>query len=328
MLLSRTFMKTRMKMPFRARAKARVKALQAVLLTVAVVVAGGSGAAYAAGDLAAIERNLSRATEMLDEGVTPGDGLTILAELILGAEGDLGSTVTGRLSVQVSDLAMATDEASWLLSFVSLAVDDEPIVRHVELEWPTGAGGRGWTFTTELVLAEEFMDGAVVIEDLGSGRWGGSWVEFTNEATRRPPGFVVLTERDRPGATTRQTAGEAAFSETVVADPDEDPAIRLVPPGGRPILGRARFRTVVTTELVDKAVFFLDGQQVGVDERAPFSAVIDLGKEPARHEIRVEAFDSRELLLGTDRLEINVDAQPFRVAIRELAETGEGWWRP
>jgi VWFA-related protein len=103
--------------------------------------------------------------------------------------------------------------------------------------------------------------------------------------------------------------------------PDDDPVIRLVPPSGRPIVGRARFRTVVTTEAVEKAIFYLDGKEISVDERGPFSAVIDLGKEPTRHTVRVAAFGFRDLALGEDSLEINLDAQPFRVAIRALTES-------
>jgi VWFA-related protein len=214
------------------------------------------------------------------------------------------------------------------MSFVSMQVDEEPIVRHAVLEWPTGAGGRGWTFETDLVLTEELQDAAVVIEDLASGRWGGTWVEFTNEASRRPPGFVVLREWDPPSEADRglatAPAGESEPVPEAKAVVDESTVIRLVPPSSRPIVGRARFRTVVTTEAVEKAIFYVDGQEVSVDERAPFSAVIDLGKEPARHKIRVAAFGFRDLPLGEDVLEINLDAQPFRVAIRELTELGSG----
>ena len=281
---------------------------------------------------------------MLDEGTTPGDGIEVLAELVLDMESlDYGSTVSGRLAVQASELAMATDEGGWLLSFVATQVDDQPIVRHVLLDWPTGAGGRGWHFTTNLLVTEELQDAAVVIEDLSTGRWGGTWVEFTGEAGSRPPGYVVLSERtttpeavtsgDRGSGTSTgaSSTGASAGQATAVAGPaarqpvpDDDPVIRLVPPAGRPIVGRARFRTVVTTEAVEKAIFYLDGKEISIDERGPFSAVIDVGKEPTRHTIRVAAFGFRDLALGEDSIEINLDAQPFRVAIRALTESAPG----
>jgi VWFA-related protein len=78
----------------------------------------------------------------------------------------------------------------------------------------------------------------------------------------------------------------------------------------------------VTTEAIEKVIFYLDGKEVSVDDRPRFSAVIEVGEEPTRHTIRAEAFGSGDLPLGEDELEINVDAQPFRVAIRELSEAG------
>ena len=292
--------------------------------SLAVVLLCALSVAVSYADEAATEgRNLGRAIEMLEDGVAPADGLGVLAELILEDDDPgFGATVSGRLAVQVADLEMATDEGGWLLSFVATQVDGEPVVRHAVLEWPTGAGGRGWIWTTEVDLPEEFQDAAVVVEDLGSGRWGGTWVEFAGEASSRRPGFVVLTERTRTRSSSeREMVAEPAASAPATIS-SESPSIRLIPPAGRPIVGRARFRTVVTTDAIAKVVFYLDGEQVSVDDRPRFSAVIDVGREPTRHTIRAEAFGSGDLPLGEHELEINVDAQPFRVAIRELAEAG------
>ena len=209
------------------------------------------------------ERNVERAMTLLDEGLSPAEGLRVVAEFVPGDELPDGSS-TARLSVQVSDLAMSSDAASWVLTFVSPQVDGAPVVRHVSLDWPTGAGGRGWVYSTELMLPAEFQDAAVVVEDAGTGRWGGSWVEFATEPANRPPGFVVLTERLEASVPTVPSAAAAPPVSPVrgaSAALDESPVIRLIPPAGRPVVGRARFRTVVTTQEVDKAVFYLDGQE-------------------------------------------------------------------
>jgi VWFA-related protein len=90
------------------------------------------------------------------------------------------------------------------------------------------------------------------------------------------------------------------------------------------VVGRVRFRTVATTDAVRSAVFYLDDEQVAVDDRAPFSAVLDLGDEPRPRRIRVEALGFRGVKLGEDSLEINLGARPFRLAIRDVSEAGPG----
>ena len=309
------------------RVPVRVLGRFSTLLSIVALGAAAQGPVTAQGDeFSATRRNLDRAVELLDDGMSPADGLDVLAELVLeDDESELAGRLEGRLVIQVSDLAMTSDTGRWLATFIATQVDGAPVIQHAELEWPTGAGGRGWTYTRTLTLPEEFQDAAVVVEDLISGRWGGTWVELTDEAIPRPPGFVVLAERQDPGLAESEVRDAAPAVAPVVSRPvDDSPVIQLVSPAGRPIVGRARFRTVVTTAAVTKAVFWVDDQQVGVDERAPFSMVIDLGKEARRRTIRVEAFGSRDLPLGEDSLEINLDAQPFRVAIRELVEVAEG----
>jgi Ca-activated chloride channel family protein len=294
----------------------------ALCLVAALIV----GAFPAVGQDTPASRNLERARTLLDEGMSPTGGLDVLAELV--PEGDIsGGGSRAELAVQVSDLAMSSDAASWVLSFVAMQVDEYPLVRHVRVEWPTGAGGRGWVFSTTINVPPDFQDAAVVVEDMASGRWGGTWVELTDEASPRPPGFVVLTERDRPEPVEPRPKPPPPALPRAEAPEEQSrsPVIRLVAPAGRPVVGRARFRTIVTTGGVEKVVFYLDGTEVASDEREPFSAVIDVGKEPSPHEIRVEAFGGlHDLRLGSDTLEINVDARPFSVAISELADGGTG----
>ena len=193
-------------------------------------------------------------------------------------------------------------------------VDDQPIVRHVLLDWPTGAGGRGWHFTTNPSVTEELQDAAVVIEDLSTGRRGRHLGRVYRRGRSRPPGYVVLSERTTtPEAVTSGDRGSGTSTwpppppqrgsgaehggrprgSSACAGRRSRPRRRP----GRPIVGRARFRTVVTSTGGGEGRIHLDGKEISIDQRGPFSAVIDVGKEPTRH----NDSGGRHLVSGTWR---------------------------
>jgi len=89
----------------------------------------------------------------------------------------------------------------------------------------------------------------------------------------------------------------------------------LLPPKHRPARGRTDFDTMVTSGLVRSAVFYLDGKEVATDERAPFSATIDLGEAVAPHTVRVVARDRSGVPMGEHEIKINRRSAPFDVAI-------------
>jgi VWFA-related protein len=260
-------------------------------------------------------RNLARARQIVDYPGLPGQRLQVFAELVaaeeqLSAEGLLA----GRMGVEVSGLREFPPGARWLVTLFLTQMDEEPLLYEELVQWPHDARGGGWVSFVEVSVPEDFQDAVVVVEDLSTGHWGGNLVEPTDELAEPPPGFVVLGEQ--------QTSPTPSQSASV--KPDQEPVLRLVPPSTRPVVGRVRFRTVATTDAVRSAVFYLDDERVAVDDRAPFSAVLDLGDEPRPRTIRVEALGSRGVKLGEDSLEINLGARPFRLAIRDVSEAGAG----
>jgi len=91
--------------------------------------------------------------------------------------------------------------------------------------------------------------------------------------------------------------------------------IVLLPPKDRPARGRTDFNTMVTSELVRSAVFYLDGKEVATDERRPFSATLDLGDEVVPHTVRVVARDRSGVPMGEHEIMVNQRSAPFDVAI-------------
>jgi VWFA-related protein len=90
------------------------------------------------------------------------------------------------------------------------------------------------------------------------------------------------------------------------------------------VAGKTRIRTLLSTSEVAKVVFFVDGQERMADERAPFTATLELGDPPRPQEIRAVAYSAGDRALGEDRLLVNQEQRPFRVTITEL-EVGAGF---
>jgi VWFA-related protein len=200
------------------------------------------------------------------------------------------------------------------------------------------ASADAWVYRDALEVDDELHAAVAVVEDLGSGRWGGAPARFevtpyaaspdttvllhdalapggaTPPAPAAPPapGTAPSPEATRPpGAPAAGTASAATATARVVA---------VLPPRERPATGRTRIQTLVTTELVSSVDFFLDGEPAGTDERPPFSATLDLGAEARPHTIRAVARDRSGTVLGEHTLEINgASATRFAVAITALA---------
>ena len=219
---------------------------------------------------------------------------------------------------------------------------------------------RGWVYFAQVAVPEDFQDAAVAVENLTTGSWGAALVEFTDEIATSRSGLAILTAVGPvPASPVRlplptpyqpaEPAGHAEPAEPVRTIPTSAPIaasapavgaaraagaraapapvgeiIKLIPPARRPVVGRVRFRTVVTMDGIRSTVFYLDGERVAEDRRSPFSAMLDLGPTPRARVIRVEAFGYQDLKLGEDEITINLDQQPFAVRIGDLESDGSG----
>ena len=122
----------------------------------------------------------------------------------------------------------------------------------------------------------------------------------------------------------------------VTASPDEDatevaassspvvkPVIRLLRPEATALAGPTRFRTVTGRRQIERVAFYLDGEEVMVDQRGPFSAVIDLGPTPRPCTLEAVAFSPSGRRLGEDAIDLNTAVDPLMVAITDIAARPE-----
>lgn len=285
---------------------------------------------------AAHGRNLVRAARLLESGELESGSLEVLAELALSETSAAGLSVT----VPHADLPAAG--ARWTITLVAPAVDAEPLIRSETVAWSEVDTGPGWLYLASVPLHEDFQDAAVVVEDLTSGSWGAVLVELTQSLSQPPPELAIL----QPGATSSGSVPPTAPPERTArlplptpfepreprlagaaprdASSDASEVIKIVPPAERPAIGRVRVRTIVTMGGIRSAVFYLDGEPVARDDRSPFSATLDLGREPRARSLRVEALGRQDLVLGSDEITLNVDSQPFLVRIAEVAPAADG----
>jgi Ca-activated chloride channel family protein len=211
-----------------------------------------------------------------------------------------------------------------------------------------GAGSRegdtappeAWLYRGRLELADDVHGAAAVVQVLdGTGpseAWGGCFAQLTDQALAPPPALRVAVHD--PGVEeAAEGEGAAGAAEDTVTTPTGEPAsgvgtndeptaraeaaarqIVLLPPDERPAVGRTEIDTMVTTELIRRAVFYLDGEEVATDERPPFSATLDLGSEAAPHTVRVVAQDRGGVPLGEHEITLNRRSAPFDVAITQV----------
>ena len=109
----------------------------------------------------------------------------------------------------------------------------------------------------------------------------------------------------------------AASSEPPLPQPT---LIRLLPPLGDKGQERILVETLTLERTVQSVVFYLDGEQVERRRMPPFEAKIRLATPRRPQQLRVEAFDSLDNLVGQDELTVGQTRQRLRVRIREVSE--------
>jgi Ca-activated chloride channel family protein len=235
-----------------------------------------------------------RARRLLTEGVEEGP-LLVSAQLMVRSGIDM-------IAIEIESLddgSLETASGPLRLTVGALDDRDQSSFRHsivvVGTEVKKKEGG-GLAMEAELnLIARSNTPVVVLVEDLESGRWGGTYATLMGSA-------------------------DGVSSDLLLSMPR---AIRLLEPEEQMVIGSTQFE-VVHDQDVERVVFFLDGQPAVERTSRPFSARLDLGRLPEPHRIEVVAFDAAGRELGRDRLSLNESGGIFRVRIARprSGETG------
>ncbi len=145
------------------------------------------------------------------------------------------------------------------------------------------------------------------VEDLNSGHVHRS--EHRLEVPRVDSEFVMPTFKDQ--------RTEQLFAEATSALEAGATNLRLIPPQGVLATGFTRFDSLVSGEEIEKVRFSLDGKQVLVKNRPPWSVQIDLGSYPVLHSLRAEGLDGEGNEVASDEILINGGGYRFAVKLVE-----------
>ena len=207
-------------------------------------------------------------------------------------------------SIVISDTNEISSSAEVRVSIVFDVFDEEPAV-HSLVGGGQPLGGSCWQLDSLIELPEDFRDAAIVVETPAG--WGSLLIEDESLAT---PGCVEerIDVWRPPSATPRKA----------------EKIVRILPVTTT-VRGHHRFRVMTTSEAVRKVVFYLDGEKVAEDDRAPFSANIDLGKEVEAHRIRAEGLTHDRIALGDDEIGVNERGGRLGVKITEMSTVSGGF---
>ncbi|MDH3254583.1 MAG: VWA domain-containing protein, partial [Acidobacteriota bacterium] len=235
-----------------------------------------------------------RARRLLIDGIEEGP-LMVTAQAFRRAG-------TEKIAVEIEPLdAVPTPDGprSLRLTIGELGDGDRGIFHHsiisVGSEVREMEGG-GLAVETDLpTVATSLSPIVVVVEDLTSGRWGGTY------------------------ATVLESSDDGSLSGWLVPSPR---VIHLLEPVDELAVGSTLFETIHDVD-VARVEFYLDGRLEANVGSAPFSARLDLGRLPEPHRVEVVAFDVAGRELGRDRLSINESGGVLRVRIvRPRVEPG------
>ncbi len=221
-----------------------------------------------------------------------GDGEIYVSAAVAPAAAAAGEPST--LVLEVDPEGLETAGARPLRVTVAVGSEEsEPEVFHrvVELSEATESVNDAARFVLPLALAERSEPVVVVfVEELASGRWGGTVASF--EVADADLGFET--------------------GSLILPAPK---AIHLLAPQEAMVMGRTTFGTVVSEDRVARVEFFLDGRPIAVVAAPPFSTSVDLGKLPETHRIEAVAYAEDGAELGRDLLTVNAGMGAFRVRI-------------
>jgi Ca-activated chloride channel family protein len=268
--------------------------------------------AAAAGQLPAQDAT-ARAMSVLEDPAAETGSLSLLGGLMTGQTREGEPRGLAELMVRVTRHLRDIPPSGVRVTLVLARIDDEPIVLTEDVPAQSLTGASAWLYQREVELPEDFLEMAATVEIVGTDMWGATLVEFGDEPLPRPfSGVVAHTTRLSP-VPTAPTTRSAPVTRSV---------IRVLPPRQRPATGRIKFQTLPSVQGIASADFLLDGAKVAEDDRPPFTATIDLGPQPAAHQVEVVAFDRSGREMGRHAILINDDSSPFSVRIANLSDDG------
>ena len=175
----------------------------------------------------------------------------------------------------------------------SLAAPPSDEGPRIESEIVTGQDLDGlieWSHRRAMELAGGSDEVAVIVEELGDGRFRGRW------------------GGSRAGVVSSPTGG----AERIVLRPT---VIEIEPPGEDVLRGRMKFTTRTFDGRVDRVLFRLDERDVAEVDKRPFEARLDLGRSPRRQTLTAIAFDDAGEELGRHSVILNAGGVGLEVAI-------------
>jgi VWFA-related protein len=255
----------------------------------------------------------SRARWAVSEGATGDLELAAVAALDSGAQGEEELKIEVLAGLESAGGAGPQNSSSIRLSLVAERLDEVPLILHRMGGGRDLSSASAWLLQVRLPLLDDIGTVVAMVEDLASGAWGATEVEVEGDSIGLLGAGTVVESMDL-----RRRPDEDAAMEQAGVRADEDRLIRILPPREHTLEGAQTFRTIVLNEFIRRVVFYLDGVQVGDDERRPFSARIDLGRGGDPREIKVVGLDRAGRPLAEDRWMANQRHQRFSVDIVEV----------
>ncbi len=266
------------------------------LMPVAVRWKSGQGAALRArawtGDATPEVISAERARSYLADGA--GDGEIYVSAAVASGVPAAGEASPATLVLEVDPEGLPAAGSRPLRVTVAVGRDESDsqifhqVVDLAEAEESVNDAAR---FVLPLALPRDGEPVVVVfVEELASGRWGGTVASFevADADLGLDSGSLILPAPK---------------------------AVHLMAPEAAMVMGRTTFDTVVSQARVARVDFLLDGKPIGSAMAPPYSTTVDLGKLPETHRIEAVAFGSDGEELGRDLLTVNAGMGAFRVRI-------------
>lgn len=312
-------MSHRQNLPPSSRSLLRALDLPPSLLWVALTVAILSLAAAAPRAVAddgpkTPQTALDKASAML-EGMGAdelGAGLSVAARYLpTGPEDGSGDRLHAVLQLVIDPAPAGGGDLE--LTLVAEGEDGRE-VRRAHLETAGLRGASPWVFLLPADLPSENRGVAVVVEQGGPERWGGTIAEWSAEPfeVAQSAGVAegpLLGPDPAAAGGARGGAGGGAGAGAAPAT-----VVTLVPPRTPEVSGSTRFETIVSDTLVERVDFLLDGQVVDSDRHAPYAARLDLASPPRPQRVEAVAYDGEGRTLGRTELVVNAAGNRFRIA--------------
>lgn len=97
-----------------------------------------------------------------------------------------------------------------------------------------------------------------------------------------------------------------------------DTTLQLVEPAGELLSGMRRIETLTTgADAIDRVAFLLDGEEILVKTRPPYSVELDLGDLPRPRTLEAVAFDGAGKVLASDEILLNASRHRFAVRLAQ-----------